>query len=63
MELILNPFQTKKCNEARTKTQTASAVITDATGAATTKPNVSFRKMLDRRTSGINFELISDYGR
>merc|ERR1711944_188074 len=38
-EHVIQYVVTKKCNEARTKTQTASAVITDATGAATTKPN------------------------
>ena len=44
-------YVTKKCNEAaRTKSQTASAVVADATGAATTKPNVSkLMKLFDRR--------------
>ena len=38
-------FGKLKCNEARTKMSTASTVVTDATGASTTKPNVSkFKK-------------------
>merc|ERR1711862_96096 len=38
-EHVIQFVVTKKCNENRAKTQTASTVITDATGAATTKPN------------------------
>jgi hypothetical protein len=38
-EHVIQFVVTKKCNEARTKSQTASVVVTDATGAATTKPN------------------------
>ena len=49
-EHVIQFVVTKKCNEARTKTTTAPTIVTDATGATTTKPNVSeFTKLFGKR--------------